>query len=175
MKDMMNTASTMMTEEEKTELEKALNPDNSTQHLDSTPHQSTSRPASPTGANPSLSDTQASNSSPSLREKEAARKRGKQTLEEKEKAREQERERRKVRDQQELERRKIMEKRVSELTIKMIERLRPFVEAKHPGDKDDPETITFENKIRKEAEDLKLESFGVEVRLVLSTIPPSFS
>lgn len=61
------------------------------------------------------------------------------------------------------ERRKALEERVKVLTAKLIERLRPFVEAKHPGEKDDPETKTFQDKIKLEAEDLKLESFGVEV------------
>lgn len=61
------------------------------------------------------------------------------------------------------ERRKALEERVKGLTTKLVERLRPLVEAKHPGEKDDPETITFQDKIKLEAEDLKLESFGVEV------------
>jgi X-domain of DnaJ-containing len=37
------------------------------------------------------------------------------------------------------------------------------VEAKEPGSKDDPETKAFEAKMKKEADDLKLESFGVEL------------
>ena len=53
--------------------------------------------------------------------------------------------------------------RVEKLKEKMIQRIRPFVEAKHPGDINDPETKAFEAKIREEAEDLKLESFGIEV------------
>ena len=61
------------------------------------------------------------------------------------------------------ERKKALEERVKILTTKLVERLRPFVEAQHPGEKDDPETRTFQDKIRLEAEDLKLESFGVEV------------
>ncbi len=65
--------------------------------------------------------------------------------------------------EQEKERRKAMEERVTSLTTKLIERLRPFVEAKNPGDKDDPETQAFEAKFKREAEDLKLESFGVEL------------
>lgn len=81
------------------------------------------------------------------------KRRNKMTPEQKEKLREQERERQKV-----------MEARVTMLTTKMIERLRPFVEAQHPGDKDDPETQAFEKKMKREADDLKLESFGVEVR-----------
>jgi len=60
-----------------------------------------------------------------------------------------------------------MEARVAMLSAKMIERLRPFVEAKHPGEKDDPETAAYEEKMKREAEDLKLESFGVEVGLFL--------
>jgi hypothetical protein len=82
------------------------------------------------------------------------KKRNKMTLEQKEKLREQDKERRRV-----------LEARVNMLTAKMIERLRPFVEAKHPGDKDDPETAAFEKKMKREADDLKLESFGVEVSL----------
>lgn len=60
-------------------------------------------------------------------------------------------------------RRKAMEERVAALTTKLIERLRPFVEAKDPGGKDDPESTAFAEKMKREVEDLKLESFGVEV------------
>ena len=60
-------------------------------------------------------------------------------------------------------RRKVMEQRVAILTKKMIERLRPFVEAKDPGGNNDPESEAFEEKMKREVEDLKLESFGVEV------------
>ncbi|KAJ3488653.1 hypothetical protein NLI96_g2681 [Meripilus lineatus] len=61
------------------------------------------------------------------------------------------------------ERRKNMEARVEELKKKLIERIRPFVEAHKPGDKDDAETKAFEGKMKREADDLKLESFGVEL------------
>ncbi|KAG8757963.1 hypothetical protein FRC14_001088 [Serendipita sp. 396] len=61
------------------------------------------------------------------------------------------------------ERDKAMEKRIDDLTTKLKERLRPFVEAENPGGKDDPETRAWEEKMRREAEDLKLESFGVEL------------
>lgn len=67
-------------------------------------------------------------------------------------------------------RRKAMEARVAMLTQKMTERIRPFVEAKDPGGKDDPETLAFEAKMRREVEDLKLESFGVEVCDILCFI-----
>ncbi|KAH9913559.1 DnaJ-domain-containing protein [Epithele typhae] len=68
------------------------------------------------------------------------------------------------------ERRKAMQERVDALTGKLVDRLRPFVEAKHPGDKDDPETRAFEARMRREADDLKLESFGVELLHTIGTV-----
>lgn len=53
--------------------------------------------------------------------------------------------------------------RVDRLKEKLIHRIRPFVEAKNPGDINDAETKAFEARIRTEAEDLKLESFGIEL------------
>ncbi|KAF9460529.1 X-domain of DnaJ-containing-domain-containing protein [Collybia nuda] len=199
MKDMTSVASTMMTDEEKAEIEKHLNSDGTNpstpvagapsnedaQSTKAPTAASSSRPHTPPPATPSTAPQPASvpttpvrpdakhqhsslvphgetpqsvSPSPSDKEKEkerqreAARKRNKISQEQKEKLREQERERRKV-----------MEARVATLTTKLIERLRPFVEAKHPGEKDDPETVAFEKKMKREAEDLKLESFGVEL------------
>ncbi|KAJ6515124.1 X-domain of DnaJ-containing-domain-containing protein [Mycena vitilis] len=180
MKDMTTTATTMMTEEEKAEMEKAMN------EGPSTPVGGTGRTAlssgaatpagatTPTGtATPTSGKTTppASNSPPpyastpsSITAQSEAdapltppgakdkKRSSKMTPEQRDKLREQEKERQKV-----------MEARVTMLTSKMIERLRPFVEAKHPGDKDDPETQAFEKKMKREAEDLKLESFGVEL------------
>lgn len=37
------------------------------------------------------------------------------------------------------------------------------MDAKHPGEANDVETQAFEQRVRTEAEDLKLESFGVEM------------
>lgn len=68
------------------------------------------------------------------------------------------------------ERRKAMETRIANLTQKLVERLRPFVEAKQPGNKDDPETVAFEARIKMEADDLKLESFGVELLHAIGTV-----
>lgn len=68
------------------------------------------------------------------------------------------------------ERRKTMEARVEQLAAKLIERLRPFVDAAKPGEKDDPETQAFETRMRLEADDLKLESFGVELLHTIGTI-----
>ncbi|CAD6583793.1 MAG: hypothetical protein TREMPRED_003654 [Tremellales sp. Tagirdzhanova-0007] len=48
--------------------------------------------------------------------------------------------------------------------------IRPFVNAKHPGDINDAETKAFEARIRTEAEDLKLESFGIELLHTISGV-----
>jgi hypothetical protein len=74
-------------------------------------------------------------------------------------------EQRKKLEEMEKARREAMEKRVEMLTAKLLERIRPLVEANKPGDPSDPETQTFISKMEREAEDLKLESFGVEVSL----------
>ncbi|EST05466.1 DnaJ [Kalmanozyma brasiliensis GHG001] len=61
-------------------------------------------------------------------------------------------------------------KRVEELSEKLKERIRPFVDARKPGDKDDSQTQIFERKMKEEAEDLKLESFGVELLHAIGNI-----
>ena len=53
--------------------------------------------------------------------------------------------------------------RIETLTRKLKDRLQPFVELENPDDKDDPQRHSFEEKMRKEADDLKYESFGLEV------------
>jgi X-domain of DnaJ-containing len=68
------------------------------------------------------------------------------------------------------ERRRAMEARVRMLTGKLAERLRPFVEAKNPGGAGDPETAAWELRMRREADDLKLESFGVELLHAIGTV-----
>ncbi|TFK39858.1 X-domain of DnaJ-containing-domain-containing protein, partial [Crucibulum laeve] len=100
----------------------------------------------PTSPSPSVA---AADKEERERQKKAARQR---RAEQREKLREHEKERRDV-----------MKTRVAMLTSKMIERLRPFVEAKDPGGKDDPETVKFEAAMKREADDLKLESFGIEL------------
>lgn len=199
MKDMTSVATTMMSEEEKAEIEKQMNADVDTHNGASTPSVASpipvhvtspdaapsangSRPSSPFAKPPSPakvplptsptaathsahtslistppSNTENPSPSPSTSSKEkdaaAAKKRAnKLSAEQKAKLHEQEKERRKV-----------MEARIKMLTTKLIDRLRPFVEAEKPGEKDDKETLTFEAKMKREAEDLKLESFGVEV------------
>lgn len=54
-------------------------------------------------------------------------------------------------------------KRIADLTEKLKDRIRPFVDARNPGAEDDAETQVFLKRMREEAEDLKLESFGVEL------------
>ncbi|KAJ7504387.1 X-domain of DnaJ-containing-domain-containing protein [Mycena galericulata] len=166
MKDMTATATTMMTDEEKAEMEKAMNEGPSTpiggagnSSISSgtgTPTRSKTTP--PTTPSPPHSTSHTPSSITMHSEADAPlasakdKKRNKITPEQREKLREQDKERQRV-----------MEARVAMLTTKMIERLRPFVEAKHPGDKDDPETQAFEQRMKREADDLKLESFGVEL------------
>jgi hypothetical protein len=79
-------------------------------------------------------------------------------------------EQRKKEAEQEEERRKTMEARIVRLTDKLIERLRPYVEASKPGNSGDSETVAFENRMKREADDLKLESFGVEILHTIGTI-----
>jgi len=68
------------------------------------------------------------------------------------------------------ENRKVMEERIETLTNKLKDRLRPFIELNNPDDKDDPERRSYEDKMRKEAEDLKYESFGVELLQTIGNV-----
>ena len=156
MKEMTSVATTMMTEEEKAEVEKQMNPGNTngtTPGLTTTAHNETEPKHASTTHGPSGS----SGGSP-VEGGDAAspdhhgKKRSKLTPEQKKKL-----------EEMEAQRKKAMEERVETLTKQLIERLRPFVDAKRPGERDDPETQVFEDKMRREAEDMKLESFGVEV------------
>ncbi|GBE90253.1 Uncharacterized J domain-containing protein [Sparassis crispa] len=178
MKEMTSVATTMMTEEEKAEMEKDMNeaagnpasvqatPASSGAATPAVPqpqggamptngHSATVSPApgSTTEPEASKSPTSSQLNLKDQRDRDTHnKKRSKLTPEQKKKLQE-------IDD----ERRKNMQERVSTLSTKLIERLRPFVDAKRPGDKDDPETQAFEDKMRREAEDMKLESFGVEL------------
>lgn len=192
MKQMTSVASTMMTEEEKTELEKEMN-NGASPVSGATPPStlfpeaaaagpasasSTSRPSSPSKAAPANTSTPIPDHHPSGMEppgtlmshelegstenqkasgskEKDPKKRAKLTQEQKAKL-----------QGLEKERHKEMEERIALLTQKLIDRLRPFVEANHPGDKGDTETIAFEGRMKREADDLKLESFGVEVCVI---------
>ncbi|KAH7335168.1 X-domain of DnaJ-containing-domain-containing protein [Rhizoctonia solani] len=72
-------------------------------------------------------------------------------------------EQRKKLEELDLQRKKVMEDRIKSLTDKLKERIRPFITAKNPNETNDPEVKAWLGKIRTEAEDLKLESFGVEL------------
>ncbi|KDR80668.1 hypothetical protein GALMADRAFT_241037 [Galerina marginata CBS 339.88] len=204
MKDMTSVATTMMTEEEKSEIEKQMNSNNPkvasgsstpvvsdgkdrasspTTHKPSTPpavptipipevhHNAApgtpSGPAAPTTATSNASPPSShlvphahgasSPTGPSGTAAAADKEREKQ-----EAARRKAEQREKLREHDKA-RRKAMEARVAMLTKKMIERIRPFVEAKDPGGRDDPESNAFAERMKREVEDLKLESFGVEL------------
>ncbi|KAI1791841.1 DnaJ-domain-containing protein [Ganoderma leucocontextum] len=195
MKEMTSVATTMMTEEEKAELEREMNeahaasgstpaapatisPQSHVEEVTTEAPSSPARVASPSPSPPAapslavegqdplaaLAKSPASSSTSNLKDGKAetdapGKKRAKLSPEQKKKL-------------QELddERRKNMEERVEKLAKKLVDRLRPFVDAKHPGDKDDPETRAFETRMRREADDLKLESFGVELLHTIGNI-----
>jgi hypothetical protein len=79
-------------------------------------------------------------------------------------------EQRAEKEAQDRERKRALEARIRMLTEKLTERLRPFVEAKNPGAPGDPETVAWEARMRREADDLKLESFGVELLHAIGTV-----
>lgn len=183
MKEMTSVATTMMSEEEKAEIEKEMNeagvstPPSGVTHTPaaspepaatSTPVKET--PVAPQPQHPPTSNGASSHlhvvSSPSPAPSTPSRE-GNKSPSPKDKGKGRSKltaEQRKKLQELEDERRKNMQARVETLKVKLVDRLRPFVEAKHPGDKDDPETKAFEVKMKREADDLKLESFGVEVR-----------
>ncbi|KAF8605934.1 DnaJ-domain-containing protein, partial [Ceratobasidium sp. AG-I] len=69
------------------------------------------------------------------------------------------------------QRKKVMEEsRIKTLTEKLKERIRPYMSAQKPNDKQDPEVKAWLAKLKTEAEDLKLESFGVELLHTIGTV-----
>lgn len=61
------------------------------------------------------------------------------------------------------ERQEEKRERIRTLVSKLRDRIRPFVQASKPGDAEDPETKRYTERIREEARDLSMESFGVEI------------
>ncbi|KAF7795016.1 hypothetical protein EIP86_006160 [Pleurotus ostreatoroseus] len=185
MKEMTSVATTMMTEEEKAEMEKEMNegrgfatPSSVTAEASQAPTPNGAAAAAPTGTSPeahsgALTPTSLPSPGDATEQQGAG---GLTTAQDKETARERKRkskmtpEQKKKLQELEEERRKNMEERIDTLTKKLVDRLRPFVEAKHPGAKDDPETKSFEEKIKREADDLKLESFGVELLHTIGSV-----
>ncbi|KAG2132806.1 X-domain of DnaJ-containing-domain-containing protein [Suillus clintonianus] len=162
MKEMTSVAQTVMTDEERAELEKEgiVPPQAAVSHE---PHVPAPGPSTP-GPADNASKRQSVLGSPTPSNggkegKEKDKKRSKLTPEQK----------KKLQDLDD-ERKRSMDERVKTLTTKLIERLRPFVDAKAPGDKDDPETKAFEVRMKLEADDLKLESFGVELLHTIGTV-----
>jgi hypothetical protein len=158
----------MMTDEEKVDLEKEMNSskpggnlissgtsDTKSEAPSVTPSLHDDNPSAPGSTSPSVLPPAPTAADKDRERREAAQRKAEQ--------------REKIREQDKA-RRKAMEERVAMLTKKMIERLRPFVEAKDPGGSEDPESTAFAEKMKREVEDLKLESFGVEVFLVLCSL-----
>jgi hypothetical protein len=189
MKEMTSVASTMMSEEEKVEVEKEMNSKNgspstsaaATPSVSGGPPQTPSpkttpaaqKPATPPRPDPLNTEGQTHSGTSVITSPTTP---GQSTPPEGPKVSPKDRKRKLTPEQREKlqeiekERRKAMEDRVSMLTTKLSDRLRPYVEAAHPGAKDDPETLAFEAKMRKEADDLKLESFGVELLHAIGTV-----
>ncbi|KAI0769224.1 X-domain of DnaJ-containing-domain-containing protein [Irpex lacteus] len=179
MKEMTSVATTMMTDEEKAELEKEMNENFNGGATTPQPSAIHSEAASPT-AGP-IPTTESSSSSlraestaltpsPSGENGEDKHLQAKSPKDKKDKKSKISPEQRQKLQELEAERKKNMEERIESLHKKLIDRLRPFVEAKNPGAQDDPETKSFEERIRREADDLKLESFGVELLHTIGNI-----
>lgn len=62
------------------------------------------------------------------------------------------------------------ERRIADLTEKLKDRIRQYVDSRDPGGAEDGETQLFIKKMKTEAEDLKLESFGVELLHAVGTV-----
>jgi hypothetical protein len=189
MKEMTSVASTMMSEEEKAEVEKEMNIRNGSPSASAAaaPSVSGGPPHTPSPKTPPPAQQPATPPRPGAPHTEGKSHSGtsvitspttpgQNTPPEGSKISPKDRKRKLTPEQRaklqeiEKERRKAMEERVSMLSTKLSERLRPYVEAAQPGAKDDPETLAFEAKIRKEADDLKLESFGVELLQAIGTV-----
>lgn len=154
-KNMTKSAEIMMTDEEREEAEATLRGEKEKENENEKDDKS--KVEGGADSSPVTAEGEAAEAAKKEKEKEKARKHltpeQKAKLEELEKEREADEER-----------------RIADLTEKLKSRIRPFVEANHPGDKDDHETQMFEKKMREEAEDLKLESFGVELLHAIGSV-----
>jgi hypothetical protein len=188
MKDMTNVANTMLSEEEKAELDAAGTnhvsaPASTSASPDPHPNERFAQPAGNSATataapslatpghtsallvrpSPSPEDTSSPptpvSTSPAPPTHPQSKKRSKLTPEQRAKL-----------EAHEKERKRALEARVRMLTEKLVERLRPFVEAKSPGGAGDEETRAWETRMRREADDLKFESFGVELLHAIGTV-----
>ncbi|TDL23886.1 DnaJ-domain-containing protein [Rickenella mellea] len=187
MKEMTNMATTMMTEEEKAEMESEMRGNGSPSsshvatptievkaHVDPQPPTTKPEMSHPSPKSPSSSATSpivspSPSPSPALGEKEKDKKEKEKATDKKGRAKLTPEQRAKL-TELDKERKKNMEERIDKLKDLLIERLRPFVEAARPGEKDDTETIAFEKRMRTEADDLKFESFGVELLHTIGSV-----
>lgn len=181
MKDLTSVTKTVMTEEEKAELERAMNagsetatPVAATQHVEHpaphAKHPATASSGEPSGSNSTTGDTRppASDAPPAAdaplmppKSPEPGGNAGSGASTPTGRSGKKPKltpEQRAELEKLDRERRAALETRVHALTDKLLERLRPFVDHTEAG-----ELAAFEARIRREAEDLKLESFGVEV------------
>ncbi|TIB69088.1 DnaJ-domain-containing protein [Wallemia mellicola] len=147
-KDLAGRAEATMTDEEKAELEKETNAALGGESKDE---------VKPTPQTATIGETAHAETAEQTEEEKA--KQRKLTEEQKAKLKE-------VEAQSEKEK----EERIKYLTDRMKERLRVFVESRHPGAENDPETKRFQENIQREAEDLKLESFGIELLHTIGSV-----
>ncbi|PWN50184.1 DnaJ-domain-containing protein [Violaceomyces palustris] len=150
-KDFSKASEIMMTEEEKEEMEKQMRAEHKKANGEGSVAEGTTSSATDTTAVNAEAGTSMT-SHDGKKAQQDAKAKSKITPEQRQKL-----------EEFEKEKEENEKKRIDDLTRKLIDRIRPFVEAKNPGDKDDSETRLFEKKMREEAEDLKLESFGVEL------------
>lgn len=68
------------------------------------------------------------------------------------------------------ERAKEREERIRTLARKLVDRCRTFEQATKPGDADDSETKNFQKRISEETEDMKTQSFGIELLQLIGAV-----
>ncbi|GAA94860.1 uncharacterized protein L969DRAFT_90757 [Mixia osmundae IAM 14324] len=69
------------------------------------------------------------------------------------------------------QRQKEQTERIQTLTSKLKDRVRPYVDASsHPSETTDPETEAWLKRIRQEADDMKMESFGIELCQLIGSV-----
>lgn len=154
-KDFGRASEIMMTDEEREEMERQMN-----EHLKSPTTDTVTGATDESGeANPASSTSESQSQVASSSASKAERQKHKLTPEQRKKL-----------DEFEKEKIEKEQKRITELTEKLKDRIRPFVNARNPGAEDDNETKIFTKRMREEAEDLKLESFGVELLHTIGSV-----
>lgn len=150
-KDFSKASEIMMTDEEREELERQMK-EHSKSPQETIHHEESKDAKEPKDAKPESESESAASSAAAAAGKEKEKGKSKLTAEQREKL-----------EAFEKEKAEKEKKRIEDLTQKLKDRIRPFVEAKDPGSPEDPATQQFTKQMKEEAEDLKLESFGVEL------------